>query len=78
MVLVQVLPNDPFVEMISFELYLEKSKKKPETAVVSGFFEPISFSVRIVVLYRQFRCHRGKVNKIKAFYILRRFHVNPK
>ena len=48
MCLVQVLLNVRFEEMISFEFQLKKARKNPETVLVSGFFEPISFSVRNV------------------------------
>jgi hypothetical protein len=46
---VQVLPESRFWLRISIEFHLKKwDKKSPVTVVVTGFFAPISKSVRIV------------------------------
>jgi hypothetical protein len=57
---VQVLPESRFWLRISIEFHLKKwDKKSPVTVVVTGFFAPISKSVRIVGCGRRVRVSDG-------------------
>ena len=52
------------------KLHYENGHKKPRSLMASGFLGLASILDAQYVLYRQFRCHHGKVNKIKGFDIL--------